>query len=73
MSELERLGSQLNQLRLHTMAHILEKEALNASKTDMTYVAFLTRLAEEELAAKVDRCVRARIAKAKLPMLRTLE
>jgi DNA replication protein DnaC len=73
VSELERLRGQLKQLSLHTMAHIFEEEALKASKTDMTYVAFLTRLADEELAAKVDRSIRARIAKAKLPMLRTLE
>ena len=73
MSELDRLRGQLKQLRLHTMADIFEEEALKAAKTDMTYVAFLTRLADEELAAKVDRSIKARIIKAKLPMLRTLE
>jgi DNA replication protein DnaC len=36
-------------------------------------VAFLSRLVEDELAAKVDRSINARVAKAKLPMLRTLE
>ena len=73
MSELEGLRTQLKQLNLHTVAHLFEEEALKAAKTQMTYVAFLGRLVEEELVAKVDRSINARIAKAKLPMLRTLE
>lgn len=73
MSELERLRTQLKQLSLHSMAHSFEEEALKAAKTDLSYVAFLARLVDEELAAKVDRSINARIAKAKLPMLRTLE
>ena len=73
MSESERLHSQLKRLSLHTMAQIFEEEALKASKTDMTFTAFLARLADEELAAKIDRSVNARIHKARLPMLRTLE
>ena len=73
MSESERLRSQLKRLSLHTMAQIYEDEALKASKTDMTYTAFLARLADEELAAKIDRSVNARIHKARLPMLRALE
>jgi len=73
MSEPERLRGQLKQLRLQTMAQLFEDEALKAAKTEMSYVAFLARLVEEELAAKVDRSINARLAKAKLPMLRTLE
>jgi DNA replication protein DnaC len=73
MSESERLHSQLKRLALHTMAQIFEQEALKAAKTEMSYTAFLTRLADEELAAKIDRSVNARIHKARLPMLRTLE
>jgi DNA replication protein DnaC len=73
MNESERLRSQLKRLSLHTMAQVFDEEALKASKTDMTYTAFLARLADEELAAKIDRSVNARIHKARLPMLRTLE
>ena len=73
MSEGERLRSQLKRLSLHTMAQIFHEEAVKASKTEMTYTAFLARLADEELAAKIDRSVNARIHKARLPMLRTLE
>jgi DNA replication protein DnaC len=73
VSELDHLRSQLKQLRLQTIAHTFEEEALKAAKTQMSYTAFLARLVEEELAAKVDRSVNARVAKARLPMLRTLE
>ncbi len=73
MSDLEELRGHLKQLRLQTMAHIFEDEALKAAKTELSYVAFLSRLVEEELAAKVDRSINARVAKARLPMLRTLE
>lgn len=73
MSESERLRSQLKRLSLHTMAQIFEDEAVKAAKTEMTYTAFLARLADEELAAKMDRSVNVRIHKARLPMLRTLE
>ena len=73
MSDSERLRSQLKRLSLHTMAQIYEEEAVKASKIDMTYTAFLARLADEELAAKIDRSVNARIHKARLPMLRALE
>lgn len=73
MSDLEHLPAQLKRLGLGTMATMFEEEALKASKTGISYVAFLSRLVEEELAAKVDRSVNARIAKARLPMLCTLE
>ena len=73
MSEIERLRSQLKRLSLHMMAHLFEEEALKASKTEMSYTAFLARLTDEEVAAKIDRSVNARIGKARLPMLRTLE
>ena len=73
MSESEHLRTQLKRLSLHTMADIFPEEAVKASKTDMTYTAFLAHLADEELAAKIDRSVNARIHKARLPMLRTLE
>lgn len=73
MSEAERLRGQLKQLSLHTVAQVFEEEALKAAKAQITYTAFLSRLVEEEIAAKVDRSVNARIGKARLPMLRTLE
>jgi len=73
MSENDRVRTLLKRLSLHTMAQIFEEEAVKASKTDMSYTAFLARLADEEVAAKIDRSINARIHKARLPMLRTLE
>jgi DNA replication protein DnaC len=73
MSETEHLRTQLKRLSLHTMAELFHEEALKASKTEMTYTAFLARLVDEELSAKIDRSVNARIHRARLPMLRTLE
>jgi DNA replication protein DnaC len=73
MSASATLHDQLKTLRLHTIAQIYEEEAIKASKTDLSYTAFLGHLVEEELAAKVDRSVNARMQMARLPMVRTLE
>lgn len=73
MSESARLHTQLKRLSLHTMAEIFEQEAVKASKSETSYTAFLARLVDEEIAAKIDRSVNARIHKARLPILRTLE
>lgn len=73
MSEVERLRNQLKKLSLHTMAEIFEDEAHKAAKSEMSYTAFLARLVDEEIVAKTDRSINARIAKARFPMLRTLE
>ncbi len=73
MSEIERIGAQLKRLSLHTIADCFEEEAQTAAKTEMSYVAFLARLIDTELAAKVDRAVSTRISKARFPVLHTLE
>jgi len=73
MSDLDCLRSQLKRLLLHTMAEMFEQEAIKAAKTEMTYTAFLARLVEEELAAKMDRSITTHLSKAKLPLLRTVE
>ncbi len=73
MSEIERVRTQLKRLSLHTMAQSFDAEAMTAAKTEMSYLAFLARLVDAELAAKIDRSVMTRISKAKLPVLRTLE
>jgi DNA replication protein DnaC len=73
MTDLELLRTQLKRLGLRTMAQVFEDEAHKAAKTQMSYTAYLARLAEEELASKVDRSINARIAKARLPMVRTIE
>lgn len=67
------LRGQLARLGLHAMAAQFETEADRAAKSESTYTAFLARLVELELAEKADRSIHARMARARFPMLRTLE
>jgi len=73
MGEMTHLQDNLKQLGLHTMATLLETEVDKAIKSQAGYTAFLERLAEEELVARVDRSINARIAKARFPAVRTLD
>jgi DNA replication protein DnaC len=73
MGEMTHLQEQLKRLGLHTMATQVEREVATATKSQSSYAAFLQRLVEEELVAKTDRSVNARIAKARFPAIRTLE
>jgi DNA replication protein DnaC len=73
MTEIERIKEQLKRLRLHTMAAIFEDEANKASRSQMSYTAFLARLVDEEMVSKTDRSINARIAKARFPAIKTLE
>lgn len=73
MSDIEKLPVQLKQLGLRTCAQIFEEEANKAAKVGLSYTAFLSKLVDEEIAAKVDRSINARIAKAHFPMIRSLE
>jgi DNA replication protein DnaC len=69
----DRLRSNLKRLGLHTIPDVFEQEAQKAAKTKQSYVGFLSHLVDEELAAKSDRSVNARIARARFPAIRTLE
>lgn len=71
-TEAEHLQSQLRALGLRAMAEVFEAEAAKAAKSQTTYTAFLAKLVDEELAAKVDRSIHARIANARLPARKTL-
>jgi DNA replication protein DnaC len=73
MTELERLKEQLKRLSLNTVAAIFEEETQKAVKSQMSYTAFLARLVDEEVVAKTDRSINARIAKARFPAIKTLE
>jgi DNA replication protein DnaC len=73
VSENEQLRAQLKRLALPTIAERFEGAAALAAKGELSYTTFLARLVEEEIAAKADRSVQARIGKARFPGLRTLE
>jgi DNA replication protein DnaC len=72
-TDLDRLRGSLKRLGLHTIADVFERQAQKAAKTKQSYVGFLGSLVEEELAAKTDRSINARIARARFPAIRTLE
>ena len=72
-SEIERIRMQLKRLALPTIAQRFEEAATKAAKSEQSYTAFLGGLADEELAAKLDRSVSIRLSKAGLPAIRTLE
>jgi DNA replication protein DnaC len=67
------LKGQLTRLGLHSIAATFEAEADRASKSETSFTAYLGRLVELELADKADRSINARIARARFPVLRTLE
>ena len=71
-TEAEHLQTQLRLLGLRAMADVFEEEATKAAKSQTTYTAFLAKLIDEELAAKVDRSVNARLANARLPMRKSV-
>lgn len=72
-TDIERLRSTLKRLGLHAVADRFEQEAQKAAKTKQSYVGFLDRLVDDELARKADRSVNARIARARFPTIKTLE
>jgi DNA replication protein DnaC len=73
LGDSQALRAQLGKLGLHTVAERFEAEADRAAKSESSYTAYLARLVEAELASKADRSVNARIARARFPMLRTLD
>jgi len=73
MVELEVLKTNLKQLGLRRVEEIFEAEAKRAAKIKMSYTGYLSRLVEEEVLAKTERSVNARIGMAKFPCLKTIE
>jgi DNA replication protein DnaC len=71
--ESERLRGQLKRLGLSTIAARFEEVALLAAQHELSYTAFLARLADDELATRHDRGVSLRLHKAGFPALQTLE
>src|SRR5579859_4131657 len=67
------LLAQLEKLGLHSMAAHFEAEATRAAKSESGYTTYLARLVEGELVDKTDRSVNARLARARFPMVRTLD
>jgi len=71
--DLEILKNNLAFLRLQRMAELFEAEAKRAAKVKASYTSYLHRLIEEEVLAKTERSINARLAKARFPVIKTLE
>src|SRR5207302_333624 len=67
------LKGQLIKLGMYTIAASFEAEAERAAKDETPYAAYLARLIELEMTDKADRSVNARIARARFPVIRTLD
>jgi len=57
----------------NTYSHRFIRGLLEAGDVTSTPRAFLTRLIDQEIAAKTDRSINTRIGKARFPMVRRLE
>src|SRR3954464_11552077 len=64
----ELLKAQLRQLRLPTMGREFERLARDAAATNQTFVQFLLRLTEIELASRAANAVATRIKNAEFPV-----
>jgi DNA replication protein DnaC len=75
MSEMimQRTADNLARLRLSKMQEILPVIAEEAKKKELSYLSFLDRLLEEEVAAKEDRRVSTSLKIAGLPFEKTIE
>ena len=75
MSEMimERIADNLSRLKMTKMQEVLPILAEEAQSKDLSYMAFLDRLLEEEVAAKEDRRVRTTLKIAGLPYEKTIE
>lgn len=74
MNELKsRLESQMRDLKLKEMAVCYSELAQHATKGKLRYEEYLSLVLEEELRAKTERSLKAKIHKARFPFIKTLE
>src|ERR1700678_2195793 len=67
------LKTQLRQLRLPTMGREFEKLARDAAASNQTFIGFLLRLTEAELATRAANAVATRIKNAGFPVLKDFD
>lgn len=60
-------------LRLPQVAVSFEEEAINASKTKMSYQEYLYALLQHQVLIRTDNSINAKIKKARFPFIKTLE
>src|SRR5271169_4156188 len=67
------LKTQLRQLRLPTMGREFEKLARDAAASNQTFIGFLLRLTETELATRSANAIATRIKNAEFPVLKDFD
>lgn len=67
------LKNKLKILNLNTVCEIFATEAEKAAVSNISYIEYLTRLIEEQIATKIERSINYRIRSAKFPALKTIE
>lgn len=74
MSEIHRqIESQMRALKLKGLIPLYRELSERATKGNLQYEEYLALLLDEELKRKTDASVRAKIGKAKLPFVKTIE
>ena len=63
----------LKKLRMPTIARDLEKAIADATCSNLTYERFLLALLEQEVLSREENAMRSRLARAKFPLLKTLD
>ena len=59
-------------LRLPQISSSFEAEAINASKTKMSYQEYLYALLQHQVLIRTDNSINAKIKKARFPFIKTL-
>lgn len=70
--DLDMVRAKLDELDLPQAAAVLDSRAEQAAKEGWSYIEFVDRLLEEEVACRKDRSLKTRIRLAKLPAMKTL-
>lgn len=69
----ERIQNNLQRLKLSQIGEVLDKVIENAQQKQLSYLAFLDHLLEEEVAAKETRRIQMALKTAGLPFAKTIE
>src|SRR5438132_12178252 len=68
-----RVHEHLGKLKLERVAAVLDRVAEDAAKGEVSYVEFLDRLLEEEVATRRVRTVEMRAKPARVPFIKTMD
>jgi DNA replication protein DnaC len=73
MDTKEQLDKDLDYLKLTRIRQIYEDAAKESAKNNLSHIDYLAKLISEEASAKLERSIRARIAQARFPLIKTID